>query len=141
VQGGAYGGFASFDPYSGVFSLLSYRDPNLKATLDIYRRTPEFLKHLALDEAERVKAIIGAAGDLDAYQLPDAKGYTGLVRHLLGVSDELRQRIRDGLLNSSPQDFQAFGALLEQALADTPVVVMGAGDALEEAGLPVLRVL
>ncbi|GAP17395.1 insulinase family protein [Levilinea saccharolytica] len=141
VQGGAYGGFASFDPYSGVFSLLSYRDPNLKATLDIYRRTPEFLKNLALDEAERVKAIIGAAGDLDAYQLPDAKGYTGLVRHLLGVSDELRQRIRDGLLNSSPQDFQAFGALLEQALADTPVVVMGAGDALEEAGLPVLRVL
>jgi len=109
--------------------------------LDIYRRTPEFLQHLQLDGAKRVKAIIGAAGDLDAYQLPDAKGYTGLVRHLLGVSDELRQRIRDGLLHSSPQDFQACGALLEQALADTPVVVMGAGDALEEAGLPVLRVL
>lgn len=36
VMGGAYGGFTKFDPVSGVFSCLSYRDPNLAKTLDNY---------------------------------------------------------------------------------------------------------
>lgn len=32
VSGGAYGGFCDFDPHSGMFSFLSYRDPNLAKT-------------------------------------------------------------------------------------------------------------
>lgn len=31
------------------------------------------------------KAIIGTIGDIDSYQLPDAKGYTAFLRHLLKV--------------------------------------------------------
>ena len=33
VSGGAYGGFADFDSHSGMFSFLSYRDPNLLKTV------------------------------------------------------------------------------------------------------------
>lgn len=36
VMGGAYGGFTKFNPVSGLFSCLSYRDPNLGKTLDNY---------------------------------------------------------------------------------------------------------
>ena len=33
VSGGAYGGFSDFDTHSGMFSFLSYRDPNLTKTV------------------------------------------------------------------------------------------------------------
>lgn len=33
VSGGAYGGFSDFDPHNGMFTFLSYRDPNLLKTV------------------------------------------------------------------------------------------------------------
>ncbi|PWA44349.1 presequence protease 2 [Artemisia annua] len=76
VSGGAYGGFCDFDTHSGVFSFLSYRDPNLLKTLDIYDGTSDFLRQLEMDDDTLTKAIIGTIGDVDSYQLPDAKGYS-----------------------------------------------------------------
>ena len=133
VQGGAYGGFCGFDLYSGVFSLLSYRDPNLLATVDIYNQTADHLRRLQLDPDERLKSIIGAVSDLDAYQLPDAKGHTALLRHLLGISDAYRQHLRDQLLATRAEDFTALGRALEIALHDAPVAVFGSAEALSAA--------
>lgn len=65
--------------YVGVFSFLSYRDPNLLKTLDIYDGTVDFLRELEMDDDTLTKAIIGTIGDVDAYQLPDAKGYSRYV--------------------------------------------------------------
>ena len=87
VQGGAYGGRCSFDHHSGGFTYLSYRDPNLMATLDVYDRTAEFLTALTLDETEVTRTIIGTIGDLDFYRLPDAKGYSSMQRYLIGDTD------------------------------------------------------
>jgi len=61
---------------SGVFSYLSYRDPNLLKTLEVYDETAIFLRELEMDDDALTKAIIGTIGDVDAYQLPDAKGYS-----------------------------------------------------------------
>ena len=74
MRGGAYGGFCTFDTRSGVFSFLSYRDPNLLNTLRVYERSAAFLRELQLSEKERTRAIIGTISDLDGYQLPDARG-------------------------------------------------------------------
>lgn len=60
----------------GVFSYLSYRDPNLLKTLDVYDETSNFLRELEMDNDALTKAIIGTIGDVDSYQLPDAKGYS-----------------------------------------------------------------
>jgi presequence protease len=136
VQGGAYGGFCAFDPRSGVFTYLSYRDPNLLETIQNYDGTPEFLKHLdagRLSAEELTKSIIGAIGELDAYQLPDAKGYTSMLRHLLGETDEYRQKIRDEVLSTSLEDFQMFGEILAEVAARGKVVVLGNQGKLEEA--------
>lgn len=61
---------------SGVFSYLSYRDPNLLKTLEVYDGTEDFLRELEMDDNTLTKAIIGTIGDVDSYQLPDAKGYS-----------------------------------------------------------------
>ena len=109
VSGGAYGGFADFDSHSGQFTYLSYRDPNLLDTLDVYDGTPAWLKMLDLDQDALTKAIIGTIGDIDSYQLPDAKGHSALMRHLLGVSQEERQKRREEVLGTSLKEIRDFG--------------------------------
>jgi hypothetical protein len=129
VQGGAYGCFPVFDHRSGVFTFLSYRDPNLLQTLDVYDQAGRFLRQLdsnRLTESELTKSIIGAIGDMDAYQLPDAKGFTSLGRYLIGETDEIRQRRRDELLSTTLADFHAFGEVLERLPSSSNVVVLGA---------------
>ena len=146
VQGGAYGAFSVFDDATGVFTFLSYRDPNVSATLENYDQAAAFLKGLdasRLSGNELTKAIISAIGGLDAYQLPDAKGYTSMMRYLTGRTDELRQKVRDEVLSTNGEDFIAFGEVLEKAATSEAVAVMGSQSALEGAnlGLKIKKVL
>jgi Zn-dependent M16 (insulinase) family peptidase len=133
VQGGAYGAFSVFDTLSGVFTYLSYRDPNLLQTLDAYDNAGSFLREHELTQEEVERSIIGAIGTLDAYQLPDAKGYTSMVRSLIGETDELRQRRRDELLGATVADFRRFGEALEPLRERGRVVVVGSQQAFEAA--------
>jgi hypothetical protein len=133
VHGGAYGAFATFDWRSGAFSFLSYRDPNLLQTLENYDQASRFLCELDLSQEELVKAIIGAIGILDAYQLPDAKGYTSMMRFLVGESDDMRQQRRDEILGTTLADFRALGDVLEQVGARGTVAVLGSPDAIAQA--------
>ncbi len=133
LQGGAYGGTCSFDLRSGVFSYLSYRDPNLLETLHNYAGTGNFLRHLDLSQAELTKSIIGVIGDMDTYLLPDAKGFTSMVRFLTGDKDEIRQTRRDQVLGTTSEHFRSFGEVLEALKSTGRVVVMGSADAIERA--------
>ena len=133
IQGGAYGAFCTFSNRSGVYTYLSYRDPNLLKTLDNYDGTAGFLRQLDLSQEELTKSIIGVIGDLDAYQLPDAKGYTSMARYLAGDTDEGRQLWRDQVLSTSVRDFRSFGEVLEQVKEAGYVVVLGSPDALAKA--------
>ncbi len=70
---------------------------------------------MEMDKDALTKAIIGTIGDIDGYQLPDAKGYTAFMRHVLGVTDEERQQRRDEILATSNKDFKCgpgFSSLL-----------------------------
>jgi hypothetical protein len=133
MQGGAYGGFSQFDRRSGVFTYLSYRDPNVLATLGNFDAAAAFLQHLELSEAELNKAIVGAIGDLDAYLLPDAKGFTSLTRYLAGDTDEARQQYRDEVLSTTAKHFKSFGEALAAVKEKGEVVVLGAPEAIQQA--------
>lgn len=133
VQGGAYGGSCRFNRYSGVFNYLSYRDPNLMGTIQNYDETAKFLRHLNMSDDELVKAIIGAIGDWDSYQLPDAKGYTSMARHLIGVTEEDRQKYREEILSTTQADFSTFAEVLAEVSREGRVVAMGSPEAVEKA--------
>lgn len=133
VQGGAYGGFCLFDHRSGVYTFLSYRDPNLLNTLENYNLTGQFLRRLEIGPEELIKSIIGTIGDMDAYLLPDAKGYTSMVRYLGGDTDESRQKMRDEVLSTTLEDFHAFGDVLDQLSQDGSVVVLGSQETISAA--------
>jgi hypothetical protein len=133
VQGGAYGGFCLFDRMSGVFTFLSYRDPNLLKTIENFDGTAQFLRSANLPGDEVRKAIIGAIGDLDSYMLPDMKGYVSMLRHLTGESEEERQKMRDQVLGTTAKDFRDFAEILDKVNRDGIVKVMGSQAAIESA--------
>ncbi len=136
VQGGAYGAMCGFDPNCGVLAFASYRDPNLAATLEAYGQTANFLKNLQLDEDELTRALIGAIGGIDTYLLPDAKGYTDMLRYLTGQTDEKRQSLRNELLSTTAEDFKKFADFLSMEKAVTsvlssPASIKGSGIAFQ----------
>jgi Zn-dependent M16 (insulinase) family peptidase len=133
VQGGAYGAFFVFDSNSGSLNYISYRDPNLLASLENYDGTPAFLHELEISDAELTKAIIGAIGEMDGHQLPDAKGYSAMTRTLTGYTDEERQKVRDQVLSTMVEDFKAFAKSLEAVIEKGQVAVLGSAEAIEEA--------
>jgi len=133
VEGGAYGAFCLFDRLSGILSFVSYRDPNLEKTLAIFDQTASFLEGRKLDGRELTRAIVGTIGDLDAPMLPDAKGYTSMLRYLTGDSEEVRQQMRKEVFDTSAEHIQQFAHVLEEAKEKAIVKVMGAPGAIEGA--------
>ena len=123
VLGGAYGCMTSLDSQSGVCTFVSYRDPNLMESIKAYEDAANFLKTTEMDEDALVTAIVGAIGSVDAYQLPDAKGNTAMVRHFVGITDEWRQQRRDELLGTTKEDFVRFGEKLDALKGDQARVV------------------
>ncbi len=147
MQGGAYGAFFAFDQRSGVAKFASYRDPNLRTTLDAYDRAAAFLAGLDLGEDEMTRAIIGVIGQFGAHLLPDAKGWVSMQRYLLGESDAFRQQLRAEVLSTTPADFGAFVDALAGLASAGDVVVLGSETAIAQAnaegglGLEVRRVM
>jgi hypothetical protein len=133
VQGGAYGGMCLFDSLSGVLAYLSYRDPNLLGTLQTYDAAAHYLRTVELTQSDVEKIIIGVIGQLDSYQLPDAKGYTALLRTLNGDTDAIRQQLRDQVLAATVADVRALADLLEQVAQQGAVVVLGSEQAIGAA--------
>lgn len=132
VQGGAYGAFVNFGSHSGRFSYLSYRDPNLMNTLHVYDQTPDFLRR-PISSDELTKSIIGAISAMDSYQLPDAKGYSSMIRFLTGVTDSYRQQVRDEILGTVPADFARLAHVLDAVKDAGVVVVLGSAEAIKAA--------
>ena len=133
VQGGAYGASCGFDPYSGVFAFVSYRDPNVRTTLDVYDKSAEFLRMAMLGESELARNIIGVIGGMDTYQTPDAKGWTSMANWLIGATDEFRQRRREQVLAAGPADFHNLADALAELARQGSIVVLGSEPAIAEA--------
>lgn len=133
VQGGAYGAFVRYARNTGTLAFVSYRDPNVENTLQVYKQTAEFLGNLKLTQEELTKAIVGAIGDIDTYLLPSAKGSTALWEYMTGYTKEMRQQVRDEVLQTSLADFHNFAPYLQKAMAASVDVALGGAQVQEYA--------
>jgi presequence protease len=131
VMGGAYGGFCTFSPFSGLMTFLSYRDPNLEKTIDIYDAAADTLiaaaDALENDPDALEAAIIGTIGDMDGALSPDQKGYTAFQRWLLNESPEYRQKYRNEILQTKPSDFRDFAMRLKNMQKPSVAVISSKG--------------
>ncbi len=133
LEGGAYGGRAQFSPTSGVLAFFSWDDPNLTGTLDTFKAAADYLRNIELPEEELQKAIIGTTGDMDSYQLPDAKGWSDTQRYLIGLSDEQRQQTRDEVFATTEADYHRLGEAMVAYNESTVPVVIASDEALSAA--------
>jgi len=104
-------------------------------TLGNYDAASAYLKSVDLSRAQLTQAILGTIGDLDAYQLPDAKGFSELIRLLVGETEWHRQTMRADVLETSVQDMRDFADVLHEVANKGSVVVVGGQDAIDKANL------
>lgn len=135
VKGGAYGCMNTF-LRSGESYFVSYRDPNLSDTLDVYDRIPEYIKSFSPDERDMTKYIIGTFSALDTPMNPEAKGSRSLSAYLEGITYEQIKKERNEILNAQPEDIRRLADLVEAVLKKDSICVIGNENMIKEsAGL------
>lgn len=132
VKGGAYGCMNTF-LRSGESYFVSYRDPNLSDTLDVYDRIPEYIKSFSPDERDMTKYIIGTFSALDTPMNPEAKGSRSLSAYLEGITYEQIQKERDEILNAQPEDIRRLADLVEAVLKKDSICVIGNENMIKES--------
>ncbi len=124
VQGGAYGGFCKYEPSSGTFAFLSYRDPHLTETLAIYKDAVDFICKNPMTGEELKKAVIGSIAALDKPMDPAGKGQTAMMREFSGLTDDLRIRFRDDVLSIDAHGIQKVAENYFHDVKETAVIAV-----------------
>jgi Zn-dependent M16 (insulinase) family peptidase len=136
VQGGAYGGMSSFDPSLGLFSFISYRDPHIVETLQIFKDAQIIFSQNEMATDDMEKAIISTIGALDKPLDPSGRGYAAMIRIFAGATDEMRQNFRDNVLAATPcQVKDTLKNYFAAAAKSRAVAVYSASEKLTEANL------
>lgn len=131
VQGGAYGAFCMFDRLSGALCFVSYRDPNILETVDVFDGSADFLRKMDLDKRELQKGILRTLADIDAPLLPDAKGFRSMEYYLTRDTDEARQEMREQILRTVPRNFKEFAEILHAVKDEGIIKIMAPLDRLK----------
>ena len=129
VKGGAYGCMSSF-LRTGESYFVSYRDPNLGKTIDIYEHIPDYLRSFTADERDMTKYVIGTFGSLDTPMNPEAKGSRSMSAYLQELPFEQIQRERDEILHATPEDIRNLADLIAAVLEDDSLCVIGNENAI-----------
>lgn len=131
VKGGAYGCMNSY-MRNGDTYFVSYRDPNLKKTNEIYDGIPEYLENFTADEHDMTKYIIGTISDLDTPLNPNAKGTRSMTALLQGITQEDLQRERDEVIGATEKDIRALKDMIASVLEEHNLCVIGNEEKLNE---------
>lgn len=131
VMGGAYGGFASISP-SGTICFSSYRDPNLRATLEAFSDTPAYLASFDADPRMMTRYIIGTISDLDTPLTPGQKADRAFQHFITGKTAEMAQNERDAVLSTTGADIRGFSEMVNDIVNQQIHCVYGHADTLKK---------
>ncbi len=135
VKGGAYGCMCSFGK-SGDCYFVSYRDPNLGKTIEVFEKAAENIRGYEADERTMTQYIIGAVSDLDIPMNPAALGLFSLSSYMTGVTQEMLQKERDELLAATQEEIRGLAEYIDAFIAENHLCVVGNTEKIkEEAGL------
>lgn len=132
VMGGAYGCMCGFSGVDGDVYFTSYRDPNLRNTLQVYENIPEFIKNYTADERDITKSIIGTISTLDMPMTPQTKGSRSLSMLLSGVTYEDLIKEREDIINITQEDIRSLYKLVQAVIAEGNICVIGNESKIEE---------
>ena len=132
AEGGAYGCQMSVLPNQS-WAMSSYRDPNVKRTIEAFRSASSWLKDLELGEQELLNYKIGAVAGYDR----TPKTYVQAKRmdswYLRQEEPQVRAKVREGLLKASEEDLKNRRQAMESFAKEGTVCVLGNRAKIEEA--------
>lgn len=132
VKGGAYGCMSGFKR-NGESFLVSYRDPHLKRTLEVYQGVPDYIRAFEANEREMTKYIIGTISNKDVPRTPQMQGSISKTAYFSNVTEDMLQKERNQILGAQKEDIQKLAALVEAVLSDDQICVLGSETAIEKA--------
>ncbi len=124
VKGGAYGCMSGF-ARDGRCYFVSYRDPNLGQTIDVYEKAAEFIENYQADERTMTQYIIGTLGELDTPRTAAGKGNYSREVYMSGITYEMLQKSRDEVLDATPEDIRELAAYIRAFMEEDCLCVVG----------------
>lgn len=131
VKGGAYGCMCNFGK-NGDSYFVSYRDPNLVRTIEVYEKAAEYIRGFEADERTILQFIIGAVSELDMPMNPAAKGARSLAAWMSGQTLADVQQERDELLALTQETLRTLADYLDAFLEDDCLCVIGSEEKVRE---------
>ena len=131
VKGGAYGCMSNFSRL-GEGYFMSYRDPNLEKTNEVYEGVVDYLKNFSVSERDMTKYIIGTISNMDQPMTPVTKGDRSMNLYMNQVSEEMIRKERAEVLDATEEDIRALAEIVEAVLKKNYFCVIGNEEKLEE---------
>ncbi|WP_029230990.1 insulinase family protein [Butyrivibrio sp. VCB2006] len=131
VIGGAYGCMSSYAK-NGDSAFVTYRDPNLKNSIDVFEKAADYLRNFDDDDRTILQYIIGAISDLDTPKTPSGKGAYGLTAYLCKAKMENIQKNRDELLGTTKETIRSLADYVDAFMQDECLCVIGTNDKIDE---------
>ena len=130
VKGGAYGCMNGYMKNGDTY-FVSYRDPNLEKTNEIYDGIPAYIEHFTADERDMTKYIIGTISDMDVPMNPSTKGDRSMAAYLQNISYEEIQKERDQVIGATQEDIRGLRDMIASVLAENNLCVVGNEETLQ----------
>ena len=131
VKGGAYGCMSSFNRL-GEGYFISYRDPNLKKTIEVYEGIVDYLQNFTVDERDMNKYVIGTISNIDRPMTPSAKGDRSMNLYMNRVTKEMIHKERMQILNAGQEDIRRMAEVVKAVLDADQLCVIGGEEKIEE---------
>ena len=131
VKGGAYGCMCNFGK-SGESYFVSYRDPNLEKTIDVYEKAAEYIAGFEADERTMTQYVIGAVSEMDIPMTPAAKGIYSLTGYMTHYRYEQVQKDREELLSADVDTIRGLSAYIRAFIEDDCLCVVGNEEKIKE---------
>ena len=131
VKGGAYGCMSNFNRI-GEGYLISYRDPNLEKTMEVYEGVVDYLRNFNVSDRDMNKFIIGTISNIDRPMNPAAKGNRSMNLYMNRVTEEMIRQERAQILDAEQDDIRALAEVLRAVLAEHSLCVIGSEEKIEE---------
>ena len=112
--------------------LISYRDPNLEKTMEIYEGVVDYLENFNVDDRDMNKFIIGTISNIDRPMNPAAKGSRSMNLYMSNVTEEMICREREQILSADQKDIRALAKILKAVLDADQICVIGSEEKIEE---------
>ncbi len=131
VKGGAYGCMTRFTAH-GESCFVSYRDPHLKNTVEVFKKVAQNIREFSASEKDMTRYIIGTLSDLDVPLSPRAKGTRSQQIWLEGETLEHLQGYRDQVLDADEDSIRALAEYVEAFISDGAFCVVGNEEKVKE---------